>query len=45
MIKIEARQRMELRGEKAEALHVEYSFRGLYGIGKDGEWIGKCHLG
>lgn len=36
---------MELTGEKVEDLHVEYSFRKLHGIVKDGEWIGKCHMG
>lgn len=43
-IKIEARQNMELKVEKEEVLDVKYSFRRVYGIGKDGEWLGKCHI-
>ena len=30
---------MELKGEKVEALHTEYSFRRVYGTGEDGELI------
>lgn len=37
LIKTEARQNMESKGEKEEALPVKYSFRRVYGIGKDRE--------
>lgn len=36
---------MELNGEKLEALHIEYSFRRLYGIDEDGELIRRYHMG
>lgn len=35
---------MEMRGEKVEALHIEYSFRRVYDTGEDGELIRRYHV-
>lgn len=36
---------MELRSEEREVMNIEYSFREVYGIGKDGELISRYHVG